>query len=177
MNEFNEQNFLKYIKSTNIPSSEISYLKKLYKVYKSLNKITNNDIENNIIKIQDLENEIYTVNNNILSQFDRIKIEIIKIKNVYNKIDNKTKQNACPYIRKLYNILNNDNFSSNEYLVLYAKKLVVIIQLILNIKINFYYASYKVFLEKYRNLELSNLNNTEYKPINNKKLIKKELKK
>ena len=177
MNEFNEQNFLNYIKTTNISSNEINYLKKLYKVYKSLNKITDNDINNNIIKIADLENEIYTVNNNILSQFDRIKIEIIKIKNVYNKADPLTQRNAFPYIRKLYNILNNDNFSSNEYLVLYAKKLVVTIQLILNIKINFYYASYQVFLEKYRNLELSNLNKIEYKPINNKRLIKKELKK
>ena len=58
MNEFNEQNFLNYIKTTNISSNEINYLKKLYKVYKSLNKITDNDINNNIIKIADLENKL-----------------------------------------------------------------------------------------------------------------------
>ena len=173
MNEFNEENFLNYIKTINIPSSEINYLKKLYKIYKSLNKLTDNNINDNMIKIKDLENEIFIINDNILSQFDRIKIEIIKIKKVYNKVDSKTQKNAYPYIRKLYNILNNDNFSSNDDLVLYAKKLIVIIQLILGIQINFYYASYQVFLEKYRNLKLSTLNKKEYKPINSKKLIKK----
>ena len=36
MYEFNNKDFLKYIMKTNIPSSEVNYLIKLYKNYKKL---------------------------------------------------------------------------------------------------------------------------------------------
>lgn len=91
MDEFNNKDFLKYITKTNIPSSEVNYLIKLYEKYKKLYDYTDGDIINNQNKINALEDKIYTTNNQVLTEFDRIKLEVIKIQNKYQSCSNSQK--------------------------------------------------------------------------------------
>ena len=166
MDEFNNKNFLKYITKTNIPSSEVNYLIKLYKNYKSLYDYTKGDIINNQKKINALEDEIYTINNQILSEFDRIKLEVIKIQNKYQSCSNSQKALAYNYIKQIYNIINDKEFVNNPESILYVKKIITTIQLIFDMNITFLYTAYLFFTEKYRNLSLTYNEKIDYIPIN-----------
>lgn len=166
MNEFNNKDFLKYITKTNIPSSEVNYLIKLYKNYKKLYDYTKGDIINNQNKINALEDEIYTINNQILSEFDRIKLEVIKIQNKYQSCSNSQKALAYNYIKQIYNIINDKEFVNNPESILYVKKIITTIQLIFDMNITFLYTAYLFFTEKYRNLSLTYNKKIDYIPIN-----------
>lgn len=166
MDEFNNKDFLKYITKTNIPSSEVNYLIKLYKNYKKLYDYTKGDIINNQNKINALEDEIYTINNQILSEFDRIKLEVIKIQNKYQSCSNSQKALAYNYIKQIYNIINDKEFVNNPESILYVKKIITTIQLILDMNITFLYTAYLFFIEKYRNLSLTYNEKIDYIPIN-----------
>ena len=166
MDEFNNKDFLKYITKTNIPSSEVNYLIKLYKNYKKLYDYTKGDIINNQNKINALEDEIYTINNQILSEFDRIKLEVIKIQNKYQSCSNSQKALAYNYIKQIYNIINDKDFLNNPESILYVKKIITTIQLILDMNITFLYTAYLFFTEKYSNLSLTYNEKIDYIPIN-----------
>lgn len=166
MDEFNNKDFLKYITKTNIPSSEVNYLIKLYKNYKKLYDYTKGDIINNQNKINALEDEIYTINNQILSEFDRIKLEVIKIQNKYQSCSNSQKALAYNYIKQIYNIINDKEFVNNPESILYVKKIITTIQLIFDMNITFLYTAYLFFTEKYRNLSLTYNKKIDYIPIN-----------
>lgn len=166
MDEFNNKDFLKYITKTNIPSSEVNYLIKLYKNYKSLYDYTKGDIINNQNKINALEDKIYTTNNQVLTEFDRIKLEIIKIKEKYQNCSSSKKALAYNYIIQIYNLINDKNFLNNPESILYVKKIIITIQLILDINITFLYTAYLFFIEKYRNLSLTYNEKIDYIPIN-----------
>lgn len=166
MDEFNNKDFLKYITKTNIPSSEVNYLIKLYKNYKKLYDYTKGDIINNQNKINALEDEIYTINNQILSEFDRIKLEVIKIQNKYQSCSNSQKALAYNYIKQILNIINDKEFVNNPESILYVKKIITTIQLILDMNITFLYTAYLFFTEKYRNLSLTYNEKIDYIPIN-----------
>lgn len=166
MDEFNNKDFLKYITKTNIPSSEVNYLIKLYEKYKKLYDYTDGDIINNQNKINALEDEIYTINNQILSESDRIKLEIIKIKEKYQSCSSSKKALAYNYIKQIYNIINDKEFVNNPESILYVKKIITTIQLILDMNITFLYTAYLFFTEKYRNLYLTYNEKIDYIPIN-----------
>ena len=71
----------------------------------------------------------------------------------------------------------NDNTFDDEEIISYVKKLFTIIQLILDMDITFYYSSYLVLKEKYRNLELNNEKIINYTNINKlEKINRKEYK-
>ena len=80
MNEIDDKKLLNYLKDENITSEEVSYLKKLYKVYKILYSLCNGNIEKNKQFVDKLEDEGYKTKEGYLDLQARINLELIKIK-------------------------------------------------------------------------------------------------
>ena len=176
MNEIDDKKFLNYLKDENITSEEISYLKRLYKIYKALNSLCNDDIKKNKKLIDKLEDEIYKTKKGNLDKIQRIYLELIKIKKKFDKSSPEKQKAAFLYMQEARTIIN-DNTLDNEEIINYVKKLFTIIQLILDMDITFYYTSYLVLKEKYRNLELNNEKIINYTNINkSEKINRKEYK-
>ncbi len=171
MNNFKEKNFFTYLSSKNISANEITYLKKLYKEYKLFDSYTCHNI--NKQQLDFLEDKIYTIKGKLLNDFERIKTEILKIHKVFITSDNLAKQASSKYIKEILSLLNKEDVINQPETLFYIKKLITIIQTILDMNITFYYASYCVFMERYRNLELNYDNKLEYKSFDNTIKIKR----
>ena len=85
MNEIDDKKLLNYLKDENITSEEVSYLKRLYKVYKILYSLCNGNIEKNKYLVDKLEDEIYKTKKGELDKTQRIYLELIKIKKKFDK--------------------------------------------------------------------------------------------
>ena len=176
MNEIDDKKLLNYLKDENITSEEVSYLKRLYKVYKILYSLCNGNIEKNKHLVDKLEDEIYKTKKGELDKTQRIYLELIKIKKKFDKSSPEKQKIASIYMQEARTIINDNTFDDEE-IISYVKKLFTIIQLILDMDITFYYSSYLVLKEKYRNLELNNEKIINYTNINKlEKINKKEYK-
>ena len=157
--------------------NESSYLEGLYNVFNMTYKLIDGDIEGNIELLKKLENDIYTINNKILSDQERLAIEIRKIINVNEK--NPNSKNKDVIDKKLANFLElmdeifdkeiDENYIIEAYkekfnnvkkdAIFSIKKKIVIIESELNIPINFFEAASYAFLDlykKYRNMYKKN---------------------
>ncbi len=166
MNEINDKKFLNYLKNDNITSEEVSYLKKLYKMYKTLDALCNNDIEKNKILVDEMENKIYKTKKGNLDNTQRIYLELIKVKRKFDNSSIKKQKIVSSYMQEVNSIISNESTFNNKETIEYIKKLFTIIQLILDMDITFYYSSYLVFKEKYRNLKLNDDKISDYITIN-----------
>lgn len=168
MNEIDDKKLLNYLKDENITSEEVSYLKKLYKVYKILYSLCNGNIEKNKQFVDKLEDEGYKTKEGYLDLQARINLELIKIKKQYDKSPLKKKKIAFPYMQEVCTLLNDEKSYNDEEIISYIKKLFTIIQIVLDMNITFYYSSYLVLKERYRNLELNDNKLLKYQNINRK---------
>ncbi len=152
--------------------SESSYLEVLYNVFDMTYKLIDGDIEGNVELLKKLENDIYTVDHKVLSDQERLAIEIRKIINVNEK--NPDLKNKVVIEKKLANFLElmdeifDKNIDENYILeafkekfnvakkdaIFSIKKKIAIIESELGIPINFFEAASFAFLDlykKYRN--------------------------
>ena len=152
--------------------NESSYLKGLYSVFDMIYKLVDSDIVGNIDLLKKLENDIYTVNNKVLSDQERLSIEIKNIIHINEK--NSDLKNKVIIDKKIENILDlmdeifdkgiDENYileafkekfnNAKKDAIFNIKKKIVIIESELNIPISFFEAATFAFIDlykKYRN--------------------------
>ncbi len=152
--------------------NESSYLEGLYNVFDMTYKLIDGDIEGNTDLLKRLENDVYTVNSKLLSDQERLAIEMRKIINVNEK--NPNLKNKVVIEKKLANFLElmdeifdkniDENYIMEAFKEKYnvakkdaifsIKKKIAIIESELGIPINFFEAASFAFLDlykKYRN--------------------------
>ena len=129
---------------------------RLYSNYSKLSKFSDEELEN-------FENKIYTMDDKVLPDKERIKKEIVTIKSNIKKSSNTEVVN---YVNSILSnidlILDYDDDVFNGYIP-YLKKCICEIQTVLNLDITFYKSSCELFEEEYHNTK-----NVEHK-VNIKK--------
>lgn len=162
--------FLNFINNNKgiLSIEEISCLANLYKTYELVNKATNGKYYQNKQKIERYENYIYTFNDKVLSNKDRIELELKRItkKNKSNKESSQEQKNEIEKeIKKLNNLKYNDNYTN------YIKRKISILHAKLGIENTFLGAAYEAFVELY--IQNKNLKNEEF--LYNVDLSKEEI--
>lgn len=101
-------------------------------------------------KLNKLEDRIYTINGKVLTQQERIILElknILKFLSRNKNIPNEIRNSIYREIDELYSIIKSTGLSSSE-IIKYIKKRISIMQATLGIKIKFFNAALDVFIEK-----------------------------
>lgn len=148
---------------------EYEYLFNLYKVYELSRKITNGHLKRNRDLLDEIEDKIYTINGKVLSDQDRIALEV---KRVYKSFENiKNQRVKTQFIDELKSIVGNLNFNfddkdysddsivDQEQLYSVAKRRLSILQAKLNLPISFMYDASMAFIDLY---ECEYVNAEEY---------------
>lgn len=141
-----------FTNNSNISENNLLYLRRLYKTYLLVFNYVKGDITLNKENIDKLEDRIYTVNGKVLSDEDRIKLEFSRIMKKVKDINLIKQKEVSSYI-ELLNSLLKDNLSDD--VVIYIKKIISLLQVMLDMPNSFLYASLLVFKEEYRNYEMS----------------------
>lgn len=141
-----------FINNGNISENNLLYLKRLHKTYLLVSNYANGDIFSNRENIDKLEDKIYTVNGKVLSDEDRVKLEFSRIMKKV-KETNLIKQKEVSFYIELLDSLFKVNLSDD--VILYIKKIISLLQVMLDMPNSFLYASVLVFKEEYRNYEMS----------------------
>lgn len=123
----------------------------LYKIYKLFYVNYNLKESNTQKKLNELEDKIYTINGQVLTQKERI---ILELKNIYkfiqkndNKISSITKQTIYNELNSLNNILRK-NIQFDNDMIKYFKKKISLLQAYLGMNIKFYNEALELFDEK-----------------------------
>lgn len=162
---FDKEHFLEYIKNEKKLNSSVVDLYRLYKTYNVVKYVLEKNKEGKQI-ISKLEDSIYTVDNVILEDKERIKIELSNISDILDGLDDEElKQKTYSDFNKLKAEFEELDLSDSSILF-YIKKKISILQAIIGVKNTFLLASYDAFLEIYRNI---NIKNENYKLISNLK--------
>lgn len=145
-----------FTSNSNISENNLLYLRRLYKTYLLVSNYVKGDITLNKENIDKLEDRIYTANGKVLSENDRIKLEFSRIiKKV--KETNLIKQKEVSSYIDLLTSLFNDNLSDD--VILYIKKIISLLQVMLDMPNSFLYATCLTFKEEYRNYEMNTYDN------------------
>lgn len=151
------------------------YLKRLYKIYSLVNSFINDD-QDYLGKLNDIEDYIFTVNGEVLSQKERIELEFNEILDKYNEVNPVKQKEVEFYIEIIHSLL---NYDLNEKNILYVKKIIALVKCMLGLNTGFLYAGYLVFKEKIRNLNMNknykNMLNFEDSYFNNKDIDNNKL--
>ncbi len=134
------------------------YLKRLYKIYLLVNNFV--DGEGSLVKLNDIEDYIFTVNGKVLSQKERIELEFNEILDKYDEVNPVKQKEVEFYIEVIRSSLSD---GLNEKNILYVKKIIALVKCMLGLNTGFLYAGYLVFKEKIRNLNMNKyLKNVKY---------------
>ena len=168
-----------YLKELIVGSKDNSYLLNLYKIYELCNKVTGGNISKERKILDNLEDKIYTIRGTVLTQKERIILELNKVLSKLSSFeDNHYKDNACSDLSEIISIIEkceSSNVSQKTYDLL--KEKIVIIEAKLNIQISFLYSGSIAFLNIYESAFINNKVYNDYdKDLNNSdsnKIIKK----
>ncbi len=149
-------------------SNDSLYLQKLYDIYNLINRLVEGDFDNNKELLMQLEDEIYTISDEVLSEQKRILLELSKIahansenKDVVQKgiIDKKIKS----IMELIEDVFNNDVESNyiyetfmdrikklQEEAIFNIKKKIVMLEAELDIPISFFEPASVVFMDMYK---------------------------
>lgn len=115
----------------------------------SIDSISLDSIDNKI-KLSELENKIYTVNGKVLTQRERIIVELKNIHRFINKNSNRipstTQAIVSSKLKELNSIIEKNELTDNE-IIKYFKKSISILQAYLGIKIKFFNEAVEAFDE------------------------------
>lgn len=145
-----------------------AYIKRLYDIYNLTSKLVDNDFDNGKKLLNQLEDEIYQIGDNILSNQERLSIELKNIIRVNENNNDLSKKNLIE--KKIENILElmdevfDKNIDENyimdslktkidevkENAIFNMKKKISIMESELNIPITFFYAASTAFLDIYK---------------------------
>lgn len=158
--KINQKIIKEYIQDSDKDDIDLNIFLGLYVNYYNLNPTL--EIKHEDYDYKNYEEEIYTINNEILSDIKRVWIEIDKIKTGI-----KTAKNPIikKYIQKhiyLLQSLIQENPDNIKELMDYLKKQIVRIQMLLGMDITFYNAAHELFINEYLKLE-ENVNNKKVK--------------
>lgn len=161
---FNKEKFLQEIKDGAFSKNSIVELYRLYKIYNLINIVLQ---KTGRASVEKLEDAIYTVDNKVLSDKDRIVLELSNITDQLNNINDGNLRNEVDLkLNTLKNELEELDLSDKTVL-LYFKKNISLLQAKLGIENTFLLAAFEAFLELYRNLSIKQLQNKNYKLIQN----------
>ncbi len=136
-----------YVKEKNNKESVDFY--KLYSMYKKMN------LKSEEVDFKDLENEIYSLEGNVLSEKAKIALncsEIIKYIKANNKLlSEEDVVEAKRLINQIRVALSGKNEPSSEVLK-YMKRMIVKIEIRLGMSVSFYNDAYDTFVEEYNNI-------------------------
>ena len=136
---------------------ENSYLLNLYKIYELCRKLSNGNLKRNKDLLDEVEDKIYTVNGKVLSQQERIALEIKRVYKVCNGInDEKTKNIFINQLKDIVGIID-FNFDDSKFksefnqdeLYYIAKQTLSVAQAKLDMPISFLYSASTVFMDIY----------------------------
>ena len=163
---FDKKIFLQQIKDGAFSKNSLSELYRLYKIYNLINIVLE---KNGRASVEKLEDAIYTVDNKVLSDKDRIVLELSNLSDqLININDNRLRQDIDLKLNTLNNELDELDLSDKAVL-LYFKKNISLLQAKLGMENTFLLAAFESFLELYRNLSIKQLQNKNYKLIRNSK--------
>ncbi len=132
-----------------LKSKENAYLLELYKIYELCSKITNNNILKRKKILDSLEDKIYTINGKVLSQKERVALELKRIIKEFSKCQNeKVKNDIAAELNALIIFMDSNESDTKKYYAILKQKIAVI-EAKLNININFFYAASMAFLDRY----------------------------
>lgn len=131
-----------------LKSKDNAYVLDLYKIYELCSRATNNIFKHKDI-LDALEDKIYTINGKVLSQKERVTLELKKIIKEYSKCDvEKVKADVAGELNALIIFMDN-NESNNKRYYEKLKQKISIIEAKLHIPINFLYGASVSFLNIY----------------------------
>src|SRR5690625_2221186 len=141
----------KYIYNDNLASTEEKLLfVSLFNFYKKTNRL--NKLEDVEDELNNYECKIYNVDDKKITEEDKIRLEIERIKRV--KVTNpEIKHILEETIKEIEELLNNKLYFSDS-IIQYIKKKIVELQILLKLDITFFKAAYDLFTEKYNNLKI-----------------------
>lgn len=149
-----EKNILKeYINNNKDSNNDVGYIYRLYKNYALISKYINKYPTNAESDLQKLENDVYTINNKVLSEPDKLKIEFNRIFNNQEKLSIEDDQKLL----ELYDLYEKDSYLDNDLRLQYLKKQISILQAKLGLENNFFLATYIAFIELYNNIYISSV--------------------
>ena len=150
-------------------SDDIHYIGNLYDIYILISRLVQNDFDNNKSLLIDLENKIYTISNKVLSEEEKIKLELNRIKSVNISNNNLVMKTVIDkniqYILDLmkdafsndfidnnpfYEIIDDQNINNENEKIFSIKKKIAILEAELDIPINFFDAAYTAFMNIYK---------------------------
>ena len=145
----------KYIYNDNLASTEEKLLfVSLFNFYKKTNRL--NKLEDVEDELNNYECKIYNVDDKKITEEDKIRLEIERIKRV--KVTNpEIKHILEETIKEIEELLNNKLYFSDS-IIQYIKKKIVELQILLKLDITFFKAAYDLFTEKYNNLKITEYN-------------------
>ncbi len=136
---------------------ENSYLLNLYKIYELCRKISNGNLKRNKDLLDEVEDKIYTINGKVLSQQERIALEIKRVYKVCSGIKDEKIKNA--FINQLKDIVGIIDFNfddpkfksefNQDELYYIAKQTLSVAQAKLDMPISFLYSASTVFMDIY----------------------------
>lgn len=141
-----------FMNNGNISENNLLYLKRLHKTYLLVSNYVNGDIFSNRDDIDKLEDKIYTVNGKVLSDEDRVKLEFSRMMKKVKDTNLIKQKEVSIYVDILVSLVDQD---LTDELILYLKKIISLIQVMLDVPNSFLYASVLVFKEEYRNYEMN----------------------
>ena len=161
---FDKEQFFEYIKNKTVSRDFVIKLYRLYKIYDLISKVSE---KNGKDVIEKLEDSIYTVDNKVIEDKERISLELSNISDALKNVENDKLRNEISFeLNKLKNEFEELDLSDKSVL-LYFKKNISILQSSLGIKNTFLLAACEAFLELYRNINVKGLSNSGYKLIEN----------
>ena len=134
-------------------------ISKLYAIFNKFFKLCGKNIDISMLK--EFEDKVYTVNGFTLTNNQRIKYELSKIKSANNQ-KSEFEKDIYQLIEQVEKIISNLN---NDDVIKEIKKIIVLLQILTSRSITFYESAYELFLEYCENLNF--VFNKEVKDDNN----------
>lgn len=132
----NKETLAKNVRNYLIENEAVSDNKALINLYKKYFTLIELQKENKEI-LNDYENQIYNINGNILSDRERINVEIDKIEKIINNNNGNINDDVEENLKHIRNLTKYDDVDFDGYIP-YIKRLLCYMQAMLGIDITFY---------------------------------------
>lgn len=161
---FDKEKFFKEMKDGKISKKSVVELYRLYKVYNLIKLVLE---KNGKESIEKLEDEIYTIDNKVLNDKERIVLELSNITDKLNNVSDNILKNEINITLDKLKLELEELDLSDKTVLFYFKKNISLLQAKLGVENTFLLATYESFLESYRNMCIKNLSNKSYNLIKN----------